>query len=181
MSKKVLLDAKEIDIILHRLARQLIENHGDFSETVLIGIQPRGIFVLNRLLSILQKESKLSNIDSGQLDITFFRDDFRRRDEPLEANTTSIDTIVENKRIVLVDDVLFTGRSIRAALTAIDSYGRPSDIELLVLIDRRFSRNLPIQPTYLGKQVDAVNNEKVSVEWGKTNLENTIYLIQKKN
>jgi len=179
MGKKVLLDAKEIDIILHRLACQLIENHGDFSDTVLIGIQPRGVSVLNRLQSILQKESNLSDIDSGQLDITFFRDDFRRRNEPLEANTTSINTILENKRVVLIDDVLFTGRSIRAALTAIDSYGRPSDIELLVLIDRRFSRNLPIQPTYLGKQVDAVNNEKVSVEWDKKKSKNTIYLIQK--
>ncbi len=181
MSKKILLDSKEIDIILHRLACQLIENHGDFSDTVLIGIQPRGISVLNRLVAILQKESELTNIDSGQLDITFFRDDFRRRDEPLEANTTSINTILENKRVVLVDDVLFTGRSIRAALTAIDSYGRPSDIELLVLIDRRFSRNLPIQPTYLGKQVDAVNNEKVSVAWGDNKSKNTIYLIQKEN
>jgi len=179
MGKKVLLDAKEIDIILHRLACQLIENHGDFSDTVLIGIQPRGVAVLNRLQSILQKESNLSDIDSGQLDITFFRDDFRRRNEPLEANTTSINTILENKRVVLIDDVLFTGRSIRAALTAIDSYGRPSDIELLVLIGRRFSRNLPIQPTYLGKQVDAVNNEKVSVEWDDKKSNNTIYLIQK--
>lgn len=180
MSKKVLLDAKEIDIILHRLACQLIENHGDFSDTVLIGIQPRGISVLNRLQTILMKENKLTNLASGQLDITFFRDDFRRRDEPLEANTTSIDTILENKRVVLIDDVLFTGRSIRAALTAIDSYGRPSDIELLVLIDRRFSRNLPIQPTYLGKQVDAVNDEKVSVEWHDNKTKNAIYLIQKK-
>ncbi len=181
MSKKILLDSKEIDIILHRLACQLIENHGDFSDTVLIGIQPRGVSVLNRLIAILQKESALTNIDSGQLDITFFRDDFRRRDEPLEANTTSINTILEDKRVVLVDDVLFTGRSIRAALTAIDSYGRPSDIELLVLIDRRFSRNLPIQPTYLGKQVDAVNNEKVSVAWDDNKSKNTIYLIQKEN
>ncbi len=181
MSKKRILDSKEIDIILHRLACQLIENHGDFSDTVLIGIQPRGVSVLNRLIAILQKESALTNIDSGQLDITFFRDDFRRRDEPLEANTTSINTILEDKRVVLVDDVLFTGRSIRAALTAIDSYGRPSDIELLVLIDRRFSRNLPIQPTYLGKQVDAVNNEKVSVAWDDNKSKNTIYLIQKEN
>lgn len=181
MSKKVLLDAKEIDIILHRLACQLIENHGDFSETVLIGIQPRGVSVLNRLQTILQNENKLTNLSIGQLDITFFRDDFRRRDEPLEANKTSIDTILENKRVVLIDDVLFTGRSIRAALTAIDSYGRPSDIELLVLIDRRFSRNLPIQPTYLGKQVDAVNNEKVNVAWHENKSKNAIYLIQKDN
>ncbi len=181
MDNKNLLNSKEIDIILNRLACQLVENHGDFSNTVLIGIQPRGIYVLNRLQTILQNENKLTNLVTGQLDITFYRDDFRRREEPLQANTTSINTILENKRVVLIDDVLFTGRSIRAALTAIESYGRPSDIELLVLIDRRFSRNLPIQPTYLGKQVDAVNNEKVNVEWYKNKSKNVISLIQKSN
>lgn len=179
MGKKILINAKEIDIILHRLACQLIENHKDFSETVLIGIQPRGIFVLDRLQEILQKEYKLANLEFGQLDITFYRDDFRRRDEPLQANTTSINTVIENKRVVLIDDVLYTGRSIRAALTAVESYGRPSDIELLVLIDRRFSRNLPIQPTYLGKKVDAVNDEKVLVEWYADKSKNKISLIQK--
>ncbi len=181
MSTKVLLDSKEIDIILHRLSCQLVENHGDFSDTVLIGIQPRGIAVLKRLQTILTTEKGITNLATGQLDITFYRDDFRRRDEPLQANTTSIDFILENKRVVLIDDVLFTGRSIRAALTAIESYGRPSDIELLVLIDRRFSRNLPIQPTYLGKQVDAVNNEKVLVKWHEDKSKNAIHLIQKNN
>ncbi|HIP47902.1 MAG TPA: bifunctional pyr operon transcriptional regulator/uracil phosphoribosyltransferase PyrR [Lutibacter sp.] len=181
MGEKKILNAKEIDIILHRLACQLIENHNDFSETVLIGIQPRGTYLLDRILEILKKENNIENIEIGQLDITFYRDDFRRRDEPLQANTTTINTILENKRVVFIDDVLYTGRSIRAALTAIESYGRPADIELLVLIDRRFSRNLPIQPTYLGKQVDAVNNEKVLVEWHSDNSKNTISLIQKNN
>ena len=181
MSYKTLLDSKEIDIILHRLACQLIENHDDFLETVLVGIQPRGTYVLDRLQAILEKENNVSQLNTGRLDITFYRDDFRRRDEPLQANTTSIETILENKRVVLIDDVLYTGRSIRAALTAIESYGRPADIELLVLIDRRFSRNLPIQPTYLGKQVDAVNNEKVLVQWHEDKSKNSIKLIQKNN
>jgi len=179
MSDKVLLDAKEIDILLHRLTCQLIENHGDFSKTVLIGIQPRGIFVLNRIKAILQKEYKLEELETGQLDITFFRDDFRRRKSPLEANTTSINTIIEDKKVVLIDDVLFTGRSIRAALTAIESYGRPSSIELLVLIDRRFSRNLPIQPSYKGKQVDAFNDEKVRVKWAENVANDAVYVIPK--
>ena len=179
MNKKIILDATEIDIILHRLACQLIENHGDLCNTVLIGIQPRGAKVLNRLVQIIKKEFKLTNLQTGLLDITFYRDDFRRRDTPLKANTTSIDTVLENKRIVLVDDVLYTGRSIRAALTAIESYGRPDDIELAVLIDRRFSRNLPIQPTYKGKQVDSFNNEKISVSWSETGDKDTIYVIQK--
>ncbi len=179
MNKKIILNAKEIDIILHRLACQLIENHGDFSNTVLIGIQPRGTEVLHRLVQIIKREFELTNLQTGLLDITFYRDDFRRRDTPLKANTTSIDTVLENKRIVLVDDVLYTGRSIRAALTAIESYGRPDDIELAVLIDRRFSRNLPIQPTYKGKQVDSFNDEKISVSWSETDGKDAIYVIQK--
>lgn len=179
MGEKKILNAKEIDIILHRLACQLIENHNDFSETVLIGIQPRGTYLLDRILTILKEENKIERLETGQLDITFYRDDFRRREEPLQANTTTITSVLENKRVVLIDDVLYTGRSIRAALTAIESYGRPTDIELLVLIDRRFSRNLPIQPTYLGKQVDAVNNEKVLVKWYDNKNKNTISLIQK--
>lgn len=179
MSTKILLDSKEINILLHRLACQLIENHGDFSNTILIGIQPRGVFVLNRIKAILQNDFKLLSLQSGQLDITFFRDDFRRREAPLEANTTTINTIIENKKVVLIDDVLYTGRSIRAALTAIESYGRPSSIELMVLIDRRFSRNLPIQPSYKGKQVDAFNDEKVSVKWADKSNKDQVYVIPK--
>ncbi|RYD87666.1 MAG: bifunctional pyr operon transcriptional regulator/uracil phosphoribosyltransferase PyrR, partial [Sphingobacteriales bacterium] len=112
------------------------------------------------------------------LDITFFRDDFRRQHEkPLEANKTDISFIVENKKVVFVDDVLYTGRSIRAALTAIQSFGRPGSVELMVLIDRRFSRDLPIQPDYRGRQVDAINNEKVKVSWLENDGEDTVYLI----
>ena len=113
------------------------------------------------------------------MDITFYRDDFRRGDKPLEANQTKIDFLVEDKKVVLIDDVLYTGRSIRAALTAIQSFGRPSEIELLTLIDRRFSRHLPIQPTYRGRQVDAINNEKVVVMWEENDGKDQIYLINK--
>ncbi len=165
MSSKILLTSKEVDIILHRLACQLIEKHNDFSNTVLIGIQPRGKFLAERITNILKSEYGISSIDLGFLDITFFRDDFRRNDKPLEANKTQIDFLVEDKNVVFIDDVLHTGRSIRAALTAIQSFGRPKEIELLVLIDRRFSRHLPIQPDYRGRQVDAFNNEKVKVQW----------------
>lgn len=177
MSQKVLLTSKEVTIILHRLACQLIENHLDFSDTILIGIQPRGKFLAQRLAQILKEEYKIKDIQLGFLDITFFRDDFRRGEKPLEANKTEIDFIVEDKKIVFIDDVLYTGRSIRSALTAIQSFGRPSEIELLTLIDRRFSRHLPIQPDYRGKQVDAINNEKVVVKWQENDGEDAVYLV----
>ena len=177
MSSKILLTSKEVDIILHRLACQLIEKHDDFSNTVLIGIQPRGKFLAERIATILQNNYGKSNIALGFLDITFFRDDFRRNDRTLEANKTQIDFLVEDKKVVFIDDVLHTGRSIRAALTAIQSFGRPSEIELLVLIDRRFSRHLPIQPDYRGRQVDAFNDEKVKVHWKDVDAtEDEVYL-----
>ncbi len=177
MSQKVLLNAKEINIILHRLACQLIEKHNDFSNTVLIGIQPRGKFLANRLTQILKDDYMINNIQLGLLDITFFRDDFRRGEKPLEANTTEINFIVEDKNIVFIDDVLYTGRSIRSALTAIQSFGRPNEIELLTLIDRRFSRHLPIQPNYRGRQVDAISGEKVKVNWIEHGGEDAVYLV----
>lgn len=179
MSQKVLLNSKEVNIILHRLACQLIENHDNFEETVLVGIQPRGKFLANRLATLLRDEYKIKNIQLGHLDITFFRDDFRRGDKPLEANTTEIDFIVEDKNVVFIDDVLYTGRSIRSALTAIQSFGRPKNIELLTLVDRRFSRHLPIQPTYKGRQVDAIDEQRVKVNWIENAGEDVVYLVDK--
>ncbi|MDT0651872.1 bifunctional pyr operon transcriptional regulator/uracil phosphoribosyltransferase PyrR, partial [Autumnicola edwardsiae] len=177
MSQKILLNSKEIDIILHRLACQLVENHTNFENTVLIGIQPRGVFLAKRIEEILKTEYDISGVKSGQLDITFYRDDFRRGEKPLEANKTRIEFVVEDKRVVFIDDVLYTGRSIRSALTAIQSFGRPREIELLTLIDRRFSRHLPIQPDYNGRQVDAINEEKVKVNWKENEGEDMVYLI----
>lgn len=179
MEKKILLYAQEIDVILNRLCCQLIENHLDFENTVLIGIQPRGALLAQRLVRILTEKYQIKNIELGLLDITFFRDDFRRSQKPLAANSTHIDFIVENKRVVFIDDVLYTGRSIRAALTAIQSFGRPQEIELLTFIDRRFSRHLPIQPDYCGRQVDAFNNERIVVNWLEKDGEDGVYLLKK--
>ncbi|MFK7000065.1 bifunctional pyr operon transcriptional regulator/uracil phosphoribosyltransferase PyrR [Flavobacterium oreochromis] len=178
MSHKTLLTSTEVNIILHRLACQLIENHLDFSETVLIGIQPRGVYLAKRLLQILEQEYEVPSVQIGYLDITFFRDDFRRG-ETLEANKTQIDFLVEGKKVIFIDDVLYTGRSINAALQALQSFGRPSEVELLVLIDRRFSRHLPIQPDYRGRQVDAINYEKVVVKWKEIHGEDAVELITK--
>lgn len=179
MSQKMLLNSKEINIILHRLACQLIENHPNFENTVIIGIQPRGVFLAERIIKMLREDYNLNDIPFGHLDITFYRDDFRRSDKPLEANKTKIDFIVEDKQVIFIDDVLYTGRSIRAALTAIQSFGRPREIELLTLIDRRFSRHLPIQPDYNGRQVDAFNDEQVKVHWVEKQGEDAVYLLPK--
>jgi pyrimidine operon attenuation protein/uracil phosphoribosyltransferase len=177
MSQKILLNATEIHIALHRLACQLIENHPTFYDSVLIGLQPRGVFLAERLKTLLESDYGIERVPLGYLDITFYRDDFRRGDKVLKANTTQIDFIVENKRVILIDDVLYTGRSIRSALTAIQSFGRPAGVELLTLIDRRFSRHLPIQPDYRGRQVDAINEEKVQVCWKEQDGEDAVYLV----
>jgi pyrimidine operon attenuation protein/uracil phosphoribosyltransferase len=177
MGHKVLLTSKEVDIILNRLACQLIEKHLDFSESVLIGIQPRGTYLAQRLKNLLVRQYKVADVALGYLDISFFRDDFRRTERPVEASPTTLEFTIENKKVIFIDDVLYTGRSIRSALSAIQSFGRPSEIELLVLIDRRFSRHLPIQPDYRGRQVDALGDEKVKVNWKENDGEDSVYLI----
>jgi pyrimidine operon attenuation protein/uracil phosphoribosyltransferase len=163
---------------LNRLCYELIESHNDFSETVLVGLQPRGVQVVARLKkqleNILTKE-----VQCGNLDITFFRDDFRRREKPLIPSITNLDFSIENKKVVLVDDVLYTGRTIRSGLDALLTFGRPSKIELLVLIDRRFRRDLPIQANYIGKAVDTLVSERVSVEWKETEGEDKVVLFTK--
>ena len=173
MEKQVILNDKHLELTLKRLCHELIETHNDFSETVIIGLQPRGIHVVQRIKEQLQNILK-KETTCGTLDITFFRDDFRRRDEPVVANQTDINFLVEGKNVIFIDDVLYTGRSIRAGMDAINSFGRPQQIELLVLIDRRFSRELPIEPNYVGKTVDAIDTEKVLVEWSDTNNKNDL-------
>ena len=176
MPKKVLLDSKKIDIILNRLVCQLVENHKDFNNTVLIGLQPRGIFLIEKILEIFKKNYPSINIDSGILDFTFFRDDFRRSEKTLKASSTQINFSVENKNVVLIDDVLFTGRSIKAAMSSMDSYGRPNSIELLVLIDRRYKREIPIQANYCGAKIDTFKGDRVNVVWNENSDENVIYI-----
>ena len=176
MPKKVLLDSKKIDIILNRLVCQLLENHKDFNNTVLIGLQPRGTFLIEKILEIFKKKYPYININSGILDFTFFRDDFRRTEKTLKASSTQINFSIENKNVVLIDDVLFTGRSIKAAMSSMDSYGRPNSIELLVLIDRRYKREIPIQANYCGAKIDTFKGDKVNVVWNKNSKKNIIYI-----
>ena len=167
MSPRLILDQLRYQRTITRLCYQLIENHDDFDNSVILGLQPRGIMLArslkNKLNLLLGKE-----IQYGELDTTFFRDDFRQK--ALVPQPTSIDFVVDDKKVILVDDVLFTGRSIRAALDALQHFGRPASVELLVLIDRRLSRHVPIQPDYVGLTVDAVFSEKVVVQWSENGL-----------
>ncbi|MBL6604032.1 MAG: bifunctional pyr operon transcriptional regulator/uracil phosphoribosyltransferase PyrR [Bacteroidetes bacterium] len=176
MPKKILLDSKKINLILSRLVYELIENHKDFQDTVLIGLQPRGIYLFNEILKVFKAHHPNIKIKSGILDFTFFRDDFRRSEKTLSANSTKINFTVENKRIVFIDDVLFTGRSIKAAMSAIDSYGRPKSIELLVLIDRRFKREIPIEANYYGTKIDTFKGDKVKVVWDDKPINNKVFI-----
>ncbi|HJM15948.1 MAG TPA: bifunctional pyr operon transcriptional regulator/uracil phosphoribosyltransferase PyrR [Flavobacteriales bacterium] len=178
--EKQIISSEQFGIMIERLSHQLIENHGDFSNTILVGIQPRGVEFAER---ILEKLNQISNnsIQSGNLDITFFRDDFGRRDNPIEAQELDMNVSVEGKRVVLIDDVLFTGRSIRSAMDALLSFGRPKQVELMVLIDRRLTRHLPIQPNYVGRTVDTILEEKVIVKWKSSQSEDKIILINSEN
>jgi pyrimidine operon attenuation protein / uracil phosphoribosyltransferase len=164
MQKKLILDQHLLDITISRLCYQLIENHDDFSNSAILGLQPRGTYVAERIKSQLEVLLK-EKIKIGYLDTTFHRDDFRRRETPKQANETNIPFLIEDKNIILVDDVLYTGRSVRAALDAMISFGRPQTVELLVLVDRKYTRDLPIQPNYIGRSVNTMQSQRVMVEW----------------
>ena len=176
MEKQVILNSRHFELTINRLCYQLIEIHNDFSDTVLIGLQPRGINVLTRVKSRLE-EILGKEVVCGNLDITFYRDDFRRRETPLIPSATNIDFDIENKNVVLMDDVLYTGRTIRAGLDALLAFGRPKKVELLTMIDRRFRRDLPISADYVGKTVDTLISERVSVEWIEIEGEDKVVLF----
>lgn len=160
---KTILSEQQISLTIKRLAHQVLENHLDFTNTVVIGLQPRGVYLSDKIVQELQSSLPGKQVKYGILDITFYRDDVRK--EIKVPNKTEINFSIENKNVVLIDDVLYTGRTIRAALDALLDFGRPSKVELCVLIDRRFSRQLPIQPDYTGKVIDALITQKVIVRW----------------
>ena len=165
MKEKELLNELDVKIIIERLCQELIEHHDNFNNTVIVGLQPRGTLLKNRILKNLSKKRK--DIRSGNIDISFYRDDLRRREKPIIPNIMDMDLTVEGRKVVLVDDVLYTGRSVRSAIDALMTFGRPKSVELLVLIDRKFSRDLPIQANYIGKRIDVLEKQKVVVEWNE--------------
>ena len=178
IKERQILNQQDIKITIERLCQQLIEHHNDFNNTVIVGVQPRGTFLSNRIITKLKQLLKTTNIESGNLDISFYRDDLRRREEPIVPQVMDMNLSLEGKNVVLIDDVLFTGRSIRSAIDALMAFGRPKSVELLALINRRFSRHLPIQPNYVGRTIDALETEKVIVEWKEINGKDRILMIK---
>jgi len=162
---KTILSNEQLQLTIQRLSHQLIENHYPFTDTVIVGLQPRGIFLADRIVAVIRENYPSLKLHYGKLDITFYRDDVHK--ELHVANQTTIDFNIENKNVILIDDVLYTGRTIRAAMDALIDFGRPAKVELLVLIDRRFNRQLPIQPDYTGKAIDSILSQKVTVDWVK--------------
>ncbi len=178
MRSKVILGKEQFQITIKRLCFQLIENHHDFSDSVIIGLQPRGVLLSDRICDTLRGLLPKSAISSGSLDITFYRDDFRRRESPATPAATEIDFIVEGKKVILVDDVLYTGRTIRSGLDALLAFGRPAAVELVILINRKFSRQLPIEPNYVGKAIDTISSDTVKVDWKETDGEDAVHLVR---
>lgn len=181
MQKKLILDSDLLDITLSRLCEQLIENHASFENTVILGLQPRGIY-LAELIQNKLKELAKKEIPLGYLDATFYRDDFRRRDTPAKASETRVPFVIEGKQVILIDDVLFTGRTVRAALDAMIAFGRPEKVELLVLVDRTRTRDLPIAADYVGKFVDTLESQRILVELvAQGHKQNRIWLVNNKD
>ena len=177
INQRKLLGKEEIKLTIRRLCQQLIENHSDFSNTVLIGIQPRGSLLCKRIISELHLIDESLNIISGNIDISFHRDDIMRRDQPILPKSMDIDFNVEEKNVVLIDDVLFTGRTIRSAMDTLMLFGRANKIELLTLIDRKYSRHLPIEPNYVGKTINTLDSEKIIVEWKEISGKDKILIL----
>jgi pyrimidine operon attenuation protein/uracil phosphoribosyltransferase len=172
---KTILSEQQLALTVKRLAHQILENNLELSNTVIIGLQPRGVFLSDRIVNELKKITQPGQIQYGKLDITFYRDDVRKSLHI--ANHTDIPFNITDKKVVLIDDVLYTGRTIRAALDALLDFGRPSKVSLCVLIDRRFSRELPIQPDYAGKVIDTIISQKVKVQWAENDQIDQVVLI----
>ena len=175
VNQRIIQDATRFGLTIERLCRHLIEEHGDFRDSCLIGIQTGGVRLAERLRDRLL-ELGVEKLLFGKLDITFYRDDFRTKAGPLTAHPTEIDFLVQDKRVILVDDVLFSGRTVLSAMTALNHFGRPAAVELLVMGDRRFRRTLPVQANYRGITVDTLTDEYVNVQWQETHGSDQIIL-----
>jgi pyrimidine operon attenuation protein/uracil phosphoribosyltransferase len=171
----ILISEQQLPSIIKRLSHQILETHPGLDNTVIIGLQPRGVFLSDRIVAALHQELPADQVVYGKLDITFYRDDIRR--ELHVATQTDLPFRIEGKTVILIDDVLFTGRTIRAALDALMSFGRPSKVKLCVLVDRKPSRELPIQPDFSGKEMDTLTPFKVKVRWKENDGVDDVILL----
>lgn len=172
---KTIFTEQQLSLTVKRLAHQILEHNLALTDTVIIGLQPRGIFLSDRIVHELRQLVDPAAILYGKLDITFYRDDVRAGLHI--ANATDIPFSIENRKVILIDDVLYTGRTIRAALDALLDFGRPSKVALCVLVDRRFNRELPIQPDYTGRTIDTFASQKVKVCWKEKDAVDEVVLI----
>ena len=156
-----ILDAEDIDRILTRMTHEILETHRGAENLALVGIHTRGVYLAKRIQSKIERIEGIE-LPAGDMDITLYRDDWTRITHNPIVQTTDISFSVDGKQIILVDDVLFTGRTTRAAMDALIDFGRPDRIELAVLVDRGY-RELPIQANYAGKFVETRRSETVNV------------------
>ena len=178
MSSQVLMDAKAVDRSITRLSHEILERNDSPEDIVLIGIHNRGVPIAARIQAKIQEFSGVI-LDQGSLDITFHRDDFRERLVMPQVKGTDISFSLDGKVVILVDDVLYTGRTIRAALDELNSFGRAAKVQLVVLVDRGH-RELPIKADYVGKNVPTHEGEHVSVTLKETDETDCVCLIRTK-
>ena len=174
--KATLLDAAAIERTIARLAHEIMEHHRDLSRLAFVGIQHRGEFLAKRLASLIENHCK-TELKFGTVDVTFHRDDFRTRLSSPEIGPTRIPFGVDDLRIVLVDDVLYTGRTVRAAMNSLMDFGRPAAVELAVLVDRG-GRELPIQADYVGLGRATSVNEHIHVHVAETDEKDEVLLVE---
>ncbi len=162
---RTIFTAQQLQEAIQKLAHRLNDDHTSLENVVFVGIQQGGVALANQIISILQSLRPTEKIQYGQLDITFYRDDIRK--EILAPDTMNIPFGIENKQVILIDDVLFTGRTIKAALDALVDYGRPAKVELLVLVDRKEHRQFPIQADYVGTVAQTEKGDKIKLVNGE--------------
>ncbi|MGI9534488.1 MAG: bifunctional pyr operon transcriptional regulator/uracil phosphoribosyltransferase PyrR [Thermodesulfobacteriota bacterium] len=176
MKKKTLINSKEIDRKILRIVHEIIEKNSGVNDIAVIGIKSRGEYIGKRITDKLNKLEK-KKVPFGTLDITLYRDDLRNNLNLPELKGTDINFDIDKLKIILVDDVLYTGRTIRAAIDAIMALGRPSNIQLAVLIDRGL-RELPIQPDFAGLVIETSNKEKIEVHLKEHDKKEEVVLIR---
>jgi pyrimidine operon attenuation protein/uracil phosphoribosyltransferase len=172
---KEILDSKDIEKIITRITHEIIEKNSDLKDICLVGIQRGGVLLAKRIASRIKAVDK-STVDVGSLDIALYRDDIHIKAEQPVVRSTDIPFSINDRSVLLVDDVLFTGRSIRAAMDALIDFGRPSSIQLVVLIDRGH-RELPIRADYVGKNIPTSRNDRVEVFIENEESEDSVQVV----